>query len=448
MLRNIAGRRSFWKSVATWLLVAFLTATVVLTWQRVRFELFVADVRAALMAGEPETALQAINGARQVYWKKAEIRYLAAVSLRRVGRLNEAEQLLREATRLGWDPAQIELQRCLNVAQSGHVDEVEPRLREMIRYGVADDVADQIYESIATGFMASYRLKEAWDCLEYWTAWRPTSRKARMWRVEICLLVGDHSRAISELEKVLESDPENFESLLKLAELRLKFRISVTAAYEAYLQCFDMDPNNPAVLVGLAQCNQVLGNLEQAQTLATKVLAGTATKQQRADALLVLGQLKLAAGQPTEAAEDFRSAADLVPFLALAHHGLAQAYSSLGDKALAEQHATTAVRISDQNRRILEITEDLGKNAHALDLRCEMARILLQQGRLEEAERWAHSTLQLDPQNQEAKVLVEEVSRLALQEFKNVATTDDRSGTSTTGHPAAIADEGQGDSSK
>jgi tetratricopeptide (TPR) repeat protein len=437
-LRYVGGWRSFWISLAALLLVAFLTAAMYLAWLRVRFELLVADVRAALAAGDPDTALETIGGAQQLYSKNAELRYLAAVSLRRVGRLNEAEQLLREATRLGWDPAQIELQRCLNIAQSGRVDEVEPRLREMMRYGVSDDEGNQIYESLATGYMASYRLKEAWDCLEFWTAWRPATPKARIWRAEICLRVGDDGQAISELEKVIETDPAHFESLLMLAGLRLELRLNVPAAYEAYQQCYDVAPNNPAVLAGLAQCNQMLGNLEQAQALARKVLASTATKQQRADALVVLGQLKLSSGQPTEAVTDFRNAMELVSHLTQAHHGMAQAYSALGDKELAALHANTAVRVSGQNRRILEIAKNLAENANAMDLRCEMARILLQQGRLEEADRWAQTTLQLDPQNEEAKVLMEEVSRLALKDSKSVVATDGLPGTATTGQPPGV----------
>jgi tetratricopeptide (TPR) repeat protein len=129
---------------------------------------------------------------------------------------------------------------------------------------------------------------------------------------------------------------------------------------------------------------------------------------------------------------------ELVSHLTQAHHGMAQAYSALGDKELAALHANTAVRVSGQNRRILEIAKNLAENANAMDLRCEMARILLQQGRLEEADRWAQTTLQLDPQNEEAKVLMEEVSRLALKDSKSVVATDGLPGTATTGQPPGV----------
>src|SRR5687768_14863070 len=71
MLRYIVWRRSFWMSIVALLFAAFLTAAVVLAWQRVRFELLVADVRAALTAGDPDTALKTIGDVQQRYSKNA-----------------------------------------------------------------------------------------------------------------------------------------------------------------------------------------------------------------------------------------------------------------------------------------------------------------------------------------------------------------------------------------
>ncbi|MBC8352394.1 MAG: tetratricopeptide repeat protein [Planctomycetes bacterium] len=401
--------------------LASLTLGSVVTLRQVRFWRLVSDTRVALETGEYRAAIQSVEKTLQGYPENAEVRYVAAVVYRRAGMLNDADRSLREASRLGCADPRIELQRCLTVAQSGRVDEAEPRLREIIRGGAVDDDAHQIYEALVKGYMVSYRLKDAWDCLEFWTAWRPATTNAILWRAEIYQRIGDSKTAVREYEEILAANPNHFESRLKLAELRFELR-DVVAARRDFEHCLTVARDAPAILVGLAKCNQLMGDTKQAASFAEEVLAGDGTTRQQADAWVVLGQLRSTAGQPEKATDAFRHAVELVPNITEAHHGLTQTYSAMGNKELAEQHWKTALQVSQQNIRISEIASALAKNPAEIELRCELARILLQQGRREEAERWLWTVFSLAPEHAAAQQLLAAIAQSDLAETPAAVT--------------------------
>ncbi len=74
----------------------------------------------------------------------------------------------------------LELQEKLLAVQQGEIDrEKEQALVTQAQSTNSDLIAAETFEAISRGYLSTYRLKEAWQCTEYWLQWRKSSVEAR-----------------------------------------------------------------------------------------------------------------------------------------------------------------------------------------------------------------------------------------------------------------------------
>lgn len=337
-----------------------------------------------------ETALPTLPPSQQ-----AEAEYLAAVICRRTGRMLEFDEHLNAALRLGWDKTEIERQRWLAQAQSGDLRPVESHLRRAIAEGVPDDVAEEIYEAIAKGHLAAFRLREAWYCLEHWLSWRADAPIARLLRGDIYGRRDNLHEAIADYQVVIRELPNHVDARVKLGNALIKLR-KLTEAREQFDVCLGISPNDPAALLGMIECERLLGNPTAAEQHLASLLAMSLRPSQLAEALSAKGYLLLTSGKTDEALHQLKMAVALAPEESSIHHALARALTAAGHAEEAKFHLDEVKRISAQYERLTEFTEQLIDDPENAELRFSIGAIFLDQGLVDEGLHWLKTALRCD----------------------------------------------------
>ncbi len=385
------------------LLGAGLLATVCWPWLRVSGYLNTA--RGALRRGDFSGTRQALQKASALQPDRADVQYLLAVCHRRAGRLDRFEEHLRQASRLGSPEDDVQRQRLLAAAQTGHLEAVESPLLEIIQEGAADDAAEEIYEALATGYLATYRLRDAWKCLDSWLQWRPQAPRAHVLRADIYARLGKLPSAADDYRAVLEQFPEDLGTRVKLGQVLVR-RDEAEEALEHFGACLAIAPNDPDALLGVAQCERQLGANAEARRHLQTALAGKLTPEQRAAALAQQGQLSLSDGKASEAVDALMQAVQLTPAEVSVHYALTRALAAAGERDLAQYHADRIQHIRAQFERMTEITRRVIDSPHDADLRCEAGSILIEQGLTAEGLGWLLSALKCEPKHDKANRLL------------------------------------------
>jgi tetratricopeptide (TPR) repeat protein len=376
------------------LVVILLTATFL--WQQLQSRRELNAVREALRKSDFAAAQRALDRIVSRPGNAAEVAYLSAVVCRRSGRLREFDEFLEQASRLRWNQADIEHQRLLARAQVGDVDAVHAQLMNEQVLDVSDDTAEETYEAIAMGYLASFQLREAWRCLDYWLRWRPDAPIARLLRASIYERRDNVPSAVEDYRVTLKSLPDHYEARLKLAT-RLVSLKQIDQAREHFASLLATNPLDPEVLLGLAECDRVIGENATAEQRLQTVLDQPISRSQRAAALLALGQMQRASGNSAEAITTLTTAVGLAPEQSNIHYALARALIATGQTERAEFHQQRVDQIRQQYERLASITEKLFDTPGDADLRFQAGVILIQQGMIEEGLGWMRTALKCDP---------------------------------------------------
>jgi tetratricopeptide (TPR) repeat protein len=395
---RIPSRRPVWRRVFLGVGLLLVVVAAVVAWPWWRASGLLQSARQALIRGDLAAAVSDLEAAARLQPQRAEVHYLLAVADRRTGRLADFERRLRAARRQGWSDQDLELQRWLAAAQAGDLQTVERPLQAMIEGGAADDVAQDIYEALAKGYLASYRLRDAWRCLDYWLQWRPDAPQARLLRADIFERRDKLEEAIADYRAVLQVLPEDAETHLKLAQILLK-RDQAADAKSHFERALAAHPDNLDALLGLAGCEARAGAADQAGPRLEQVLAQECAPQQRAAARAEQGRLLLTAGKADEAVEALTEAAVLAPADNTVHYSLARALVAAGKPELAQFHHDRVRRIREQYERLAALTSQVVDRPQDPALRFEAGLILIEQGFVQDGLGWLRTALLCDPQH-------------------------------------------------
>ena len=164
-------------------------------------------------------------------------------------------------------------------------------------------------------------------------------------------------------------------------------------AIEALKRALAMDPNNPDIIVGLAQATFLTGN-QKAAIEALKAARQKFAKDARV--ALALGQACTAAGQTADAQVAFRDAVNLASPRGDASSWLI-AQSSVAQLALSQGH------YADADKAVAA----LAKGApNLVGTRMLQARLALAERRLDEASRYAQAVVQAAPGDVSSRMLL------------------------------------------
>jgi tetratricopeptide (TPR) repeat protein len=396
MWKSCLSRYRWFVVLASVLVCLAIVGTRVSMWRQI------AAARQSLSSGHPEVALPVLRRSAASAPDNAEVHYLLAVAERRSGHLDRVSSPLQRAEKLGWTKEDIERQALLVVTQNGNVDATDAPLKKIMIRGVSDEAAEEIYEALAIGYLKTYRLKEAWECLDSWSGWQPQAIFPKFWRADICHRINNRPGEEREYRAILAIDPMHVESRRRLADL-LKDTSRVEEARQEYDRCLQGGQVTPGVLIGLAECHRRLAQAESAVPLLKQALDQELTADQHASVLFELGQIAADEGRFHEAMTSLEEAMQLAPYQASILYALSQACARTGDEARSRQLAERSERIRSQSLRVEEITHQLLKTPRNADLRYEAGKIMMDLGMKKDGAGWLQTAIQIQPDHQLAR---------------------------------------------
>jgi tetratricopeptide (TPR) repeat protein len=375
--------------------IALVLAAAMLCWPWVRVERNLNAARQSLAQGDPAAALDPLQRAEQTRPNRADVQYLLAVAHRRSGRLDRFQAHLFRARELGYPPDDVQRQEWLAVAQSGNVGKVEGRLLKAIECGVADDVAEEIYEAIVRGHLAAFRFRDAWLGLDMWLQWRPDAPQARLMRATLYEEMGEIQSAVEDYRATLARLADNRLARIHLGQLMLG-QGQIEEAKEQFLACVAADPDDADALLGAARCARAQQENGKARGFLDAALAGEMPARERAEVLAELGQLLLDEGKVPESVEALSQAVALAHAEGPIHHKLSLALFRAGQAERAEFHGQRAQQIRRKQNRLIVIRRSIMEKPGDADLRCEAGTIMIEEGFVDEGLGWLLSALGCD----------------------------------------------------
>jgi tetratricopeptide (TPR) repeat protein len=355
--------------------------------------------REALGRRDPAEAKRHLAHCRGV-WPRADASLLLEA---RAARLSsdyaEAVQLLQECEkRKIADADGLALEEQLLDAQQGILagDGVA-----YLRARAAKDPAEApaIFEALTHGYLYTYRLGEALDCVQLWLERRPTDARGLYLRGLIWEGLAFPDKAADDYRQALAADPEQVPARQRLAEYLLSNKRSREAA--EYLDwLMRRDPDDAGVLLGLARCNRQQFKFAEARQFLDTLLESHPTM---VAALRERGGLARDEGDAADAERWFRRALDHDPYDRQTWFELGQCLLQLNQKDEARRCLDKADAIDRDLTRFRELQAKIAAAPGDADLRYEAAMICLRNGQREEARRWLRGVQRINPNHAKAR---------------------------------------------
>jgi tetratricopeptide (TPR) repeat protein len=350
-------------------------------------------------AAQQALAQHDLAGARQhldeclkVWSGSAETHLLAARTARRAGAYDDAESHLKQYERLGGVPEEVQLERSLAKAQRGELKGVEAPLVAFAREENNPD-AIIILEALTRGYMRTYQLLRAQDCLERWLALAPDDAEALVFRGDVRRFLRNRDEALADYLRALDLDPDQDEARLQAAEILIdRHQADDALRHLEFLR--DRQPDRVEVLLGLAQCDRLLNRRKEAVELVDGVLKAN---PKNLEALRERGRLAWEMADPARAATLLRRVVERAPYDRSATFWLANCLDQLSQPEEAKQYRAQLKVIEEQMRRLDELTRLITQSPHDAALRHEAGVIFLDSGQPVEGLRWLQSALIEDP---------------------------------------------------
>lgn len=362
-----------------------------------------SSVDVAIRRHDWAAATAALDGLERRDPGRPDVAFRRGRILRRQDHLLEAARAFDVAARLGHDTEQIHRQRVLMKAQVGRVTADDPEIRHLLGAAVDDEFAEECYEALIKGHLAGHRIDEARQCVAFWTEWQPDNALAHAAAGLVAEKLERHGEAIDAYRRALTLDPHDLSLRSRVAALEVHAgRLDVAAA--EYSGCLERRPDDPRLLLGLADCQFRRGRPQEASGLVYDALALDLTAEETAVALAALAGLAAEERRSDTACVLYADAIRLDPRNIPARFGYAATLNARGRGGEATHQLAEAQKLSDAHRRLTALTrQTVGEPANA-DLRVEIARILADLGLREEGARWLEAALQIDPGHARARL--------------------------------------------
>jgi tetratricopeptide (TPR) repeat protein len=321
-------------------------------------------------------------------WSPAP-QFLAARIERVSGHYPQAEDHLMECVRLQHGASeQTQLEEVLLRAQAGDLAEVEPGLWECVRKDHPEKT--RIVETLGRVYMRDGRLRAALRTLTLWLELEPQTARGWHWRGWVYERLQQPEQAIPDYEKAIELDPGRWLVRVRLVHLILERNNPGDA--RMHLDRLVRDhPDEPDVLVALAQCLQLEGEEEQAIQVLDRLLAA---HPDVFDALALRGRLEAQQQHPAEAEVWLRKALAKRPSDLRTLYLLYQCLEQQGKDKEADEILKKHKRIEADTNRLAELWgAQIERDPNNPDLLSEVGAILLRVNEEEQGVQWLHRAL-------------------------------------------------------
>lgn len=360
------------------------------------------SARHALAEGRIDDALTQLVSAESLQPDRPELLFLLARANRRANHLQSALEYLNRAEKAGWSADEIRQQRSLLLVQSGQFGRAERFLETALRRGVDDQLAEEIYEALAKGYLKTYRLGDALFCLKYWIEWKPQEVGPRLMLADIKERVEDWKGAVAAYRSVLKIDPSLSEPNRRLADNLLMLQ-DVDGARRCYSRALELAPEDISAQIGRAKCDRRLARTKAATRQFEQLLKGDLSARQRVEVLIELAQILLRdERKPKDAIDLLLEAEKLAPHNHRVNAALAVAYRKIGNSGLARIHDEKSAAGLRRLNRLTEVTRLLVQSPKDAGLRYEAGMIFMEQGMKRAGAEWLTTVLMFDPHHRGA----------------------------------------------
>ncbi len=371
-----------------------------------------SKVEMALLADDFSTADQELANYLSRNSADPDAWILYAVIARRTEQSVDFENRLSKARERGASVNLIDFQRQLLETQRGKIDKPgELALLKTADQFASDFLAAQTYEAIARGYLSTYRLNEAWGCIEHWLQWRPQSLSAHFIRAEIILRTQGPVGVIEPYREILKLDPSSQAAQEKLAvnllainevdeaaallrNLAAAVESDMTSSFQWTL--VPIRSNLPQIWIELAEAERRLGDIEETEAAVQLAMSLGLDDKQRARVSTIRGQIQLIEQQPEEAVANFLVAIEMTPEDVAAHHALGTAFGFLGQTDLATKHRDAAQSIRASIGEVTRLSQQVISAPNDPELRMRIGQEFLKQGLVAEGIGWIKTALDCD----------------------------------------------------
>jgi Tfp pilus assembly protein PilF len=319
----------------------------------------------------------------------ANSHFLLARVHRQVGAFEDADDELNECERLEGASPRIALERgLLQVAQGIISQSNEMHLQHAVASGHPD--ALQILEALSVGCLTSYRFSSAHGYLSEWIDRDPDNYQPHLWRSLANERIEDYSSALDDARRAATLAPGLFEAQLRLGETLL-LNSGHQEAAQVYSRLSGERPGHPLVELGLAR-SLALDRIDEAVRILDNLLARYPNET---GALLERGRLALQRGELGRAEGWLLQAARQSPADYAISYALLQCHRQQGKDTRAEQEKLNQTR--EGQARLMQLEKQLRRAPYDLSVRCEIARICLEQENDKDGLQWLKSVVKIDP---------------------------------------------------
>jgi tetratricopeptide (TPR) repeat protein len=254
-------------------------------------------------------------------------------------------------------------------------------------------------------YMTAGRLEESRDNFEYALSLRPASVPTLVWLGQVYMSMNEIEAAESRFKQALELAENSAPAIAALGEIALS-RQDYQAAVDYLTAALELAPAANRLHYPLAMAYRGLGDMDSARAhLAQRGTVGLRPEDPLIDELtgamegemihLLRGKMAFAAGRYTDAAEEFRRAAEAAPNSARAKVNLGSALGMLGDVDAAIEQYAAALSVAPENT-----------NAHF-----NLGYLHAQRGDYEKAVEHLGAVVRIEPRDSEAHFQLAEVLR-------------------------------------
>jgi tetratricopeptide (TPR) repeat protein len=395
-------RRRRWRWIGIGLIVIAVAAYP--AWRKAQVAWYVHRAQTHLAVAEIGPGFAALVEADRLDPGRADLQFMLAGAARRGGSYEQMESYLERAERLSWPVSEIQRQRSLAIIQMGDTRRASQFVTEVMNRQLPDQDALEAYEALAKGYLASYRLKDAFFLMQHWIEWQPKAIPPRIQLAELWERRHSPARAAEFYREVLEIDPDHFQARLKLA-VSLGDEQKVPEAIAEYERLLAAHPTNAALMMGLAVNKERIGAIEEAKRLFQ---AAVDSPEAASNEMLFhegthsLGRIALKENRVEEAVELLRKSVSLRPTDAGAHYSLGIALARAGQTDEAKREIQRSRELQELFEQIITLTLRVPQEPDNAELRWQVGEVLTRLEAHAEAVSWFKSALLADDQHRKS----------------------------------------------
>lgn len=194
--------------------------------------------------------------------------------------------------------------------------------------------SEEVLRDYAQNSLAARDPVGAMNALEPLTRMHPTVAEYPYLLGVAQLQVGAMELSVESLQRSLRLEPDRVLTLIALG-ITLNSQKRFREAKEVLARSLDIEPGEVEALAALAEAEEGLGELEQAEVHAKRALG---LAESHSGAYFVLGKVRMSQDRFAEARDYFQQTVALNPDSAKAHYQLSLAYARLDDLESSQKH--------------------------------------------------------------------------------------------------------------